>query len=75
MAKPQPAEEMTEAELTGEIARLTARIEALKTLRATRIAIEQTRSRARRMLALYQQRTVQALEAVRATEEAGRAAA
>lgn len=73
----KPAEDMTEAELTAEIARLQARVEALKTLRQMKVAMAQTRDRAKRMLALYHQKTLAALEQVRETREPaqGRAAA
>ena len=72
----KPAEDMTEAELTAEISRLQTRMDALKTLRQMKIAIQQTRDRARRMLTRYQTQADAALEAVRATNPGqGRAAA
>lgn len=73
------AEEMTDSELTAEIARLTSRIGALKTLRQMRIAMTQTRESAHRRLIRYHAELKSALETIQATEAAepgeGRAAA
>lgn len=64
---PKNAEEMTEAELTAEIARLSARCEALKALRTLRIATTQTRDRAKRLMGVYSNRIRAALDTLEAT--------
>lgn len=71
MPKKIAAEEMTEADLTAEIARLEKRIGALKALRQLRIATSQHRERARRLLLRFQSETQAALEAVRETNDQG----